>query len=148
MAGTVSDILDGVLARKFGVSTPALRRYDSITDVIYYLFLLVAVWLLCGEVVSREWWAIALILFSEIAVVAVCFVKFGKYPSAHSWGAKFYGLCLLVCLVALLAFGAGGWALIGLSIVALLANFEITAMHLLANSPPVDASSIFQVLKK
>ena len=31
---TLSDIYDGILARRFGVATPALRRYDSITDVI------------------------------------------------------------------------------------------------------------------
>jgi phosphatidylglycerophosphate synthase len=40
VAGTLSDIYDGILARRFGVATPALRRYDSVTDVIYYLFIL------------------------------------------------------------------------------------------------------------
>lgn len=40
VAGTLSDIYDGILARSFGVATPALRRYDSVTDVIYYLFIL------------------------------------------------------------------------------------------------------------
>ena len=38
VCGTLSDIFDGVLARRFGIATPGLRRYDSITDVVYYLF--------------------------------------------------------------------------------------------------------------
>jgi CDP-diacylglycerol--glycerol-3-phosphate 3-phosphatidyltransferase len=31
VTGTLSDIFDGILARRYGVATPALRRYDSIT---------------------------------------------------------------------------------------------------------------------
>ena len=30
----LSDIFDGILARRYGVATPALRRYDSIADII------------------------------------------------------------------------------------------------------------------
>ena len=30
VAGTLSDIFDGILARRLGVATPALRRFDSL----------------------------------------------------------------------------------------------------------------------
>lgn len=143
MAGTLSDIFDGILARRFGVSTPALRRYDSITDVIYYLFVLMAVWILCKPVVEQNIPAITLILLSEAAGVLVCFVRFRKYPATHSYLAKFYGLCLLAGLIALLAFNASGWVILALTAVALVTNGEIVAIHLLANSPPVDVRSIF-----
>jgi CDP-diacylglycerol--glycerol-3-phosphate 3-phosphatidyltransferase len=143
LAGTLSDIFDGVLARRFGVATPALRRYDSITDVIYYLFILACLWLRCRPVVLDNVAAIAAILLSEVAVIVVCAVKFGKYPATHSWLAKFYGLCLLGALMALLAFAAGRWAVLGLMMVALITNLEIIVMHLLARQPPVDVKSIF-----
>ena len=107
-AGTLSDIFDGVLARRFGVATPALRRYDSITDVIYYLFILGALWRLCHGVMMQNRLALGVILGSEVAAILVCAVKFRKYPATHSWLAKTYGLCLLGALIALLAFGAGG----------------------------------------
>ena len=68
ITATLSDIFDGVLARKFGVATPALRRYDSITDIIYYLFILAVAWLLCKPVIAGNLWLIALILLSEAAV--------------------------------------------------------------------------------
>jgi len=143
VCGTLSDIFDGVLARRFGVATPELRRYDSITDVVYYLFLLACVWQLCRPVVTENPWAIAIILLSEAGSISVCAVKFGKYPATHSWLAKFYGLCLLGGLIALLAFGAGRWVVIVLAVVALLTNLEIIALHLLAGTPPVDVRSIF-----
>ena len=89
-------------------------------------------------------WAIAIILLPEAGSIAVCAVKFGKYPATHSWLAKFYGLCLLGGLIALLAFGAGRWVVIALAAVALLTNLEIIALHLLADTPPVDVCSIFK----
>src|ERR1039457_6337070 len=75
ITATLSDIFDGVLARRFGVATPALRRYDSITDVIYYLFILACVWRLCHPVIAQTLWAIAVILISEAGSILVCAVE-------------------------------------------------------------------------
>jgi hypothetical protein len=61
--------------------------------------------------------------------------------------AKFYGLCLLGCLIALLVFNAGNWSIVTLAVVALVTNSEIIAMHLIASSPPVDVPCIFALRK-
>lgn len=145
--GTLSDIFDGILARRFGVSTPALRRYDSVTDAIYYLFVLGAVWILCKPAIAGNIPAIALLIGSEAAVMLISFIRFRKYPATHSYLAKFYGLCLLAALVALLVFNASGWAIIALAVVAVVTNAEIIAIHLLMDSPPVDVRSIFRMQK-
>ena len=142
-AGTLSDIFDGVLARRLGVATPALRRFDSITDVIYYLFILAAAWLLCRPLITQNWRWLALMLVSEAAVVTTCYVKFHTYPATHSYLAKLYGLCLLGGLIALLVFNAGSWVIIALALVALITNSEQIAIHLLVDQPPVDIKSIF-----
>jgi CDP-diacylglycerol--glycerol-3-phosphate 3-phosphatidyltransferase len=93
ITATLSDIYDGILARRYGVATPALRRYDSITDVIYYLFILGAAFVLCKTVITQN------------------------------------------------------WPLIALTIVALVTNLEIIAIHFLMNTPPVDVKSIFAMPK-
>ena len=147
VAGTLSDIFDGIIARRLGVATPALRRYDSITDLIYYLFVLGTVWILCRAVITQNWPWLALILGSEAAAIFICYFKFGKYPATHSYLAKFYGLCLLGGLIALLTFSAGSWAIIALAIVAVTTNAEIIAIHLLMKTPPVDVKSIFRIPK-
>lgn len=145
LAGTLSDIFDGILARRFGVATPALRRYDSASDIIYYLFILGAAWILCRPVLERTWPWVAAILGSEALAIAVGFLKFGKYPAAHSWLAKLFGLCLLGGLVALLVFAAGDWSVMTMAVVALVSNAETIGIHLLATEPPVDVKSIFSV---
>lgn len=147
IAGTLSDIFDGILARRFGVATPALRRYDSITDIIYYLFILAAAWRLCRPVIAGNLWLIALLISSEAACILICFTRFGKFPATHSLLAKFYGLCLLGGLIVLLVFNAGNWAIVALAIVALVTNTEIIVMHLIARSAPVDVPCIFAMKK-
>ena len=87
--GTLSDIYDGILARRFGVATPALRRYDSVADVIYYLFILAVAYFLCQPVIVQNWWLVSLILLSEAGCIIVSYVRFGKYPATHSYLAKF-----------------------------------------------------------
>jgi phosphatidylglycerophosphate synthase len=148
ITATVSDILDGVLARRFGVATPALRRYDSITDIIYYLFILAAAWKLCRPVIVGNLWLIGLMLLSEAGAILVCLIRFRKFPATHSFLAKFYGLCLLAGLIALLVFNAGNWAIVLLTIVALVTNTEIFAMHLIAHSAPVDVPCIFALVNR
>jgi hypothetical protein len=83
------------------------------------------------------------LLLSEAACVAVCTARFRKYPATHSYLSKFYGLCLLGGLIALLVFNASAWAIVTLMVVGLVTNVEIIVMHFIADSPPVDVPSIF-----
>jgi CDP-diacylglycerol--glycerol-3-phosphate 3-phosphatidyltransferase len=137
------DIFDGILARRFGVATDKLRRYDSVTDVIYYLFILAVAWILSKPVIVRTLLAIVLLLASEAGVLLVSFLRFRKYPTTHSYLAKFYGLCLLAAVAALLVFNASGWVILTLAAVALVTNAEIILIHFLVDSPPVDVRSVF-----
>jgi CDP-diacylglycerol--glycerol-3-phosphate 3-phosphatidyltransferase len=148
VTGTLSDIFDGILARRFGVSTPWLRRYDSITDVVYYLFILAVALILCRPVILANMLPLSLLLASEVIVVLVSYARFGKYPATHSYLAKFYGLCLLAAVVALLVFNASSWVIIALTGVALFTNAEIIAIQLLAKTQPVDVPGIFAIHSK
>jgi CDP-diacylglycerol---glycerol-3-phosphate 3-phosphatidyltransferase len=147
VTGTLSDIFDGILARRFGVSTSWLRRYDSVTDVIYYLFILAVALILCRPVILASKFPLSLLLASEVIVVLVSYARFGKYPATHSYLAKFYGLCLLAVVVALLVFNASSWVIVALAAVALVTNAEILAIQLLAKSQPVDVPGIFGIYK-
>jgi len=146
VVGTLSDIFDGIIARRLGVATPALRRYDSVTDIIYYVFVLAALCVVRKPAIVQSWLPIALLVTSEAVVIAVSFTRFRKYPAAHSYLAKFYGLCMLAALVLFFVFDASAWCLIVLAVVALVANGEIVAIHLLSKAPPVDVRSIFSLL--
>jgi CDP-diacylglycerol--glycerol-3-phosphate 3-phosphatidyltransferase len=140
---TLSDIYDGILARRYGVATVALRRFDSSTDLIFYLFILVAAWMLCHDVLQKTWWAIAAVLATEGLLILISFLRFRKYPAAHTWLAKFFGLVLLFGLISLLSFGAGRWAVYMIGAVGVATNLEIIVMQVAAKVAPVDVRSVF-----
>ena len=144
LVATLSDIYDGVLARRFGVATPALRRYDSVTDMLYYLFVLYSTWLLCRERITSYWPLIVALLASEALCIAISFARFRRFPATHTYLAKLYGLALLACFLALLAFDApGGWVVLA-CVVGLAANAEIVLILCRSPVAPVDVVSIFR----
>ncbi|MEP0771798.1 CDP-alcohol phosphatidyltransferase family protein [Coleofasciculus sp. FACHB-SPT36] len=48
----LSDIFDGAIARRIGVSTAALRQADSLADVCLYLCIGISAWLVHPDVSS------------------------------------------------------------------------------------------------
>ena len=50
----LSDVFDGILARRLNVATPDLRRLDSIADSTFYLAALLAALLAAWHLYSTE----------------------------------------------------------------------------------------------
>jgi len=143
IVGMLSDVLDGVVARKLGVARPWLRRLDSITDLAFYLCIFAGTWIVTPEVVKRSILPLSLLLASEAVCYLVSFFRFGVSPATHSYSAKIYGLAIFAAFTGVLAFGAGPRAFAILAAVGLMANAEILAILLTSRVAPVDVPSIF-----
>lgn len=131
VAGFVSDIYDGVLARRWGTASSALRIADSGVDIVFYLGVLAAL-------VQRHWPAIharlgliAAVLALEGINVLVSFIKFRRMASYHSYAAKFWGFLLAVATFTLLMFGQGTWLLTLALAWGIVNELEVLAMSLL-----------------
>ncbi len=103
LAALLSDIYDGVLARRWHCDTPAVRLFDSMADTVFYVCVAVALWL--GQ--PLLWHAHAALLGGLIALegvrFGVDFIKFGKPSSYHSYLAKTWGLVLAVAVMCAFA---------------------------------------------
>lgn len=106
LAAFASDYFDGVLARRFGVDSAAVRRFDSATDTVFFLCAAWAAWLLDADLL-RPWLLLALAVVTlEIARYALDLAKFRREAAYHAWSAKAWGLSLFAALVALFGFGS------------------------------------------
>lgn len=65
--GLLSDIFDGIIARKQNISSPKLRRMDSQTDMLFWLSLGFVTWILNPQLISANSFAIWTILAMEVA---------------------------------------------------------------------------------
>lgn len=146
LGGLLTDIFDGVLARRLGVVRPWFRRLDSLVDVAFYLCILGAT-ILLEERILREGAAAIVILFaSETVCVGLSLARFGRLPATHCYSAKLYGLVLFLTFLGVLCFSWEAWALWMLCAFGLLANLEVCAILLLSKSPPVDVKSVFRLV--
>jgi CDP-diacylglycerol--glycerol-3-phosphate 3-phosphatidyltransferase len=144
IGGLLSDIFDGVLARRFGVATPWFRRLDSLVDVAFWLCILGSTILLEEATLRDAAVPIVLVLISEAVCVVLSLGKFRRLPATHCYSAKLYGLMLFVTFLGVLSFGWGAWAFWMLCAFGLLANLEVCMILLRAKEPPVDVKSVFQ----
>src|SRR5687768_16021954 len=89
--GLLSDVLDGVIARKQRRSSANLRRLDSQTDMIFWLSAGFTAWFIRPEVISENKIPIWTLLGMEIACYAVSILRFGKETCTHAYLSKFWG---------------------------------------------------------
>ena len=128
VSALLSDIFDGVLARRWRVDTAAVRLCDSICDTVFYACVGIALW-------PRIWngnavWLIVLLVL-EAANILFALAKFGRPASYHSYLAKAWGLVLAIATIATVLSSTGGaWMRVALAM-GVVSNLETMAMSLM-----------------
>jgi CDP-diacylglycerol--glycerol-3-phosphate 3-phosphatidyltransferase len=84
----LSDIFDGVLARRCGCDSAAVRLFDSMSDMVFYLCVGTAIWIGHPQVWRANGGLLAALLGLEAARMAVEIARYGKPASYHSYLAK------------------------------------------------------------
>lgn len=105
VAGFVSDVLDGVVARRAGVVTPLLRRLDSAVDTVFYLGVAYATWHRHPAALRALAVPILIVIGAEALNYAVAYARFRREASYHARSARLWGLLLFLALFVLLATG-------------------------------------------
>lgn len=131
VSALVSDIFDGVLARRWKCDTPGVRLFDSMADTFFYVCVGAALWFGRSPALRENAGLLLVLVGMELAHYALDFAKFGKPASYHSYLAKAWGLVMATAVVVSFATGAGG-LLIRVSLeLGLLCNVEGIAMSLI-----------------
>jgi phosphatidylglycerophosphate synthase len=146
VAGFVSDVLDGVVARRAGVVTPFLRRLDSSVDTVFYLGVAYAAWHRHPDALRALALPILVVIGAEMLNYALAYAKFRREASYHARSAKLWGLLLFLALLLLLATGSS--ALLPLALAAgLLAEAETLAITLVLRGWRHDVPSVWNALR-
>jgi CDP-diacylglycerol--glycerol-3-phosphate 3-phosphatidyltransferase len=126
----LSDIFDGVLARRCGCDSAAVRLFDSMSDMVFYLCVGTAIWIGHPQVWRANGGLLAALLGLEAARMAVEIARYGKPASYHSYLAKAWGLVMAAAVVGVFAWpGAEGLVPAALAM-GIACNLEGLAMTL------------------
>jgi CDP-diacylglycerol--glycerol-3-phosphate 3-phosphatidyltransferase len=134
MLALVSDVYDGVLARRWQVDTPRLRRCDTGADTLFYLGVILVLALRYPTTASRLSTLFAVLIAVEIGQHLFAFLKYRRNASYHSLLAKSWGLLLAGAVIGLFAFGLDNWYLTLAVAWGVLCNVEGFIMSLLLPS--------------
>jgi CDP-diacylglycerol--glycerol-3-phosphate 3-phosphatidyltransferase len=106
--GLISDIFDGIIARKLKVSSVGLRRLDSQVDLVFWIAVMIACYILNAEILQENKVGLFLLLFMEFLCYAISFIRFSKETCTHAFLSKIWGLFLFSSFVSIIGFGYGG----------------------------------------
>lgn len=124
LSALVSDIYDGILARRWHCDTAALRLFDSMADTFFYLCTGLALWIHSPDVLLRNGIPLLALVAAEGLHFGFDCAKFGKPASYHSYLAKSWGLAMAIAVMAAFASGRGV-TLVALSLsLGILCNVE------------------------
>ncbi|MDC7682832.1 CDP-alcohol phosphatidyltransferase family protein [Asticcacaulis sp. BYS171W] len=145
--GVVSDIFDGVIARKLDCVTPALRVMDSRADVVFWLSVAVAVHLLHPALIGTTWVMIAVLGAMELSVHLISYVRFKREASTHHILSKLFTLGLWALLSQMFVTGQAGvffWLILALGVVS---QLEAALIMLTVPTWVCDVKSLKQARK-
>ena len=145
--GLLSDIFDGIIARKLAVSTTLLRRWDSSVDLLFFACISLVTYLSCPQFFKDNATLILILVGSEILTYIISFAKFKKEIATHSIGAKIWTLFLFALLVELLLH-CQSTILFQLTVwLGLLTRLEIIAIILTLKNWSNDIPSIYHAIQ-
>ena len=144
---TLSDWIDGKLARWMHQRSDLGARLDSFADSILYASFLFGSFILCYDVLQHELiWMVAAVL-SYVITSAAGLVKYGRIPSYHTLSAKrTQGLVLLGGIVLLLGYSV--WPLRLAAAAVIYTNMEATTLTWLLPEWRADYPSVWALLRE
>lgn len=142
-----SDIFDGMLARRWGVSDATLRQADSWADVCLYGAVLVDFWRVFPDVAIAHRLPLLAIGLAQLLWAAVGLVKFGRTASFHTYSAKLWGITLAVAIGLLFGFGSAAGLEVAIA-VGIVHSLEEICMMLVLPDWQHDVLSIVHALQK
>ncbi len=105
----ITDILDGNIARFFKLQTRFGAAIDNLADMFTYAMALLGIFKFRWEEIEPHAWFLYMFLAIFILSYIVAFIRFGKIPGLHLYGAVTAGYIQGVFFFVLFVFGFYGW---------------------------------------
>jgi len=145
--GLISDIFDGIIARKLNISTEKLRRLDSNIDQLFWCLIAVATFMQYPNFFINNVLSIIILITAEALTYLVCFIKFRKEVATHAISSKVWTLIMFATLIEVTWKGESTILFQLCLYVGLVTRLEIIAILLLLKKWTNDVPSVFHAVR-
>ncbi|HVD91284.1 MAG TPA: CDP-alcohol phosphatidyltransferase family protein [Vicinamibacterales bacterium] len=98
VAGFLSDVFDGMIARRMGTATASLRYADTLVDTAFYTAAAAALAIAVPGAFEASWLPLVALVTIHVSRATFELTKYGRIASYHMWSSKAFGLLLVVAL--------------------------------------------------
>ena len=103
----LSDIFDGVIARRLGIATAGLRVMDSRADAWFFVWVGASCWSADRSIVLSCWLPISLEIAQQVFSYAYDLIRYRRITSLHTYATKLWAFALYLAVAGILAFHTG-----------------------------------------
>ncbi|MDR6300330.1 CDP-alcohol phosphatidyltransferase family protein [Mesonia maritima] len=145
--GLLTDVFDGILARKWNVSSEKLRILDSNVDQFFWIVVIASVFYANQVfIIENLAWILAIVIL-ELATYVWSYFKFKKSIATHSLLAKIWTLSLVTFLVDLTLNSSSFIPFFICVVLGIISRLEILFIIIFLKKWTTDVPSIIAVSK-
>jgi phosphatidylglycerophosphate synthase len=147
IAAILTDIFDGVIARRLKMSTVHLRQLDSKVDTVFWLSLMYVLIIMQSSFVKAHAIGIFILVASEILIQVIGYFRFNSSLALHTYAAKAWAILLTITVCEVfIGSHANFWFNIAF-VWGIIAQLEIIIIIFKLKTFKADVSSVFTLLK-
>jgi phosphatidylglycerophosphate synthase len=143
----LSDIFDGIIARKLKCDTNELRQMDSRVDLIFWLSLLYLLVVVRFDFMRTHVVEFAVLVFSELFVQLYGYLKFKSPLALHTYSAKAWAVLLTITVLQLILVKQATLLFYITFLWGLLTQLEVCYIIYKLRTYTVDVKSVFKLGK-
>ncbi len=143
----LSDVFDGIIARKLNISTPQMRQLDTKIDTIFWFSCLFYICFNHGLFLKTHTTKITILVFSEVLIIILGYIKFNTRVSFHTIISKFWAILLLWFFIQLVLFNSSKYSFEIVFWYGLITQFEIALIIFLLKHNQTDVPNLLQSIK-
>lgn len=142
----LSDVFDGIIARRLKISTVEMRQMDTKIDTVFWFSCLFYLCVNHQLFIKSHILELFILVFSELFIILLGLVKFRERISFHTILSKFWALMLLWFFIDLLLDNTAPFSFKMAFWYGLLVQSEILAIAMILRSNEPDISGILQAI--
>lgn len=147
IAAILTDIFDGIIARRLKMSTVHLRQLDSKVDTVFWLSLMYVLIIMQSAFVKAHAIGIFILLASEIIIQVVGYFRFNSSLALHTYAAKAWAILLTITVCEVfIGSHANFWFNITF-VWGLIVQLEVVIIIFKLKTFKADVSTVFALLK-
>lgn len=145
IAAILTDIFDGIIARKLKLDSIHLRQLDSKVDTVFWLSLFYVLIVMRSAFVKEHALGLFILIFSEVAIQVFGYFKFNSSLALHTYSAKAWAILITITVLNLLLAGHAEYLFKITFVWGLITQLEVLLIVFKLKTFKTDVRSLFRI---